>query len=104
MCQIFIKIGGGQEHCWLISYGMTLIRPVVEYASPAWNPFYRKDIDELEKVQKRALKLSRTPIKSVPLEQSQRRLEVDLLCEVYKYILSFLLTYCKVSLQKRFSI
>ena len=34
-----------------------------------WNLFYRKDIAELEKVQKRALKLSITPIKSVPLEQ-----------------------------------
>ena len=55
-----------------------MIRPVLEYASPAWNPFYRKDIDELEKLQKRALKLSITPVESVPLEQ--RRLEV------YKYL------------------
>ena len=46
----------------------TMIRPVLEYASPAWNPLYRKDIDELQKVQKRALKLS-IPIESVPLEQ-----------------------------------
>ena len=44
------------------------------------NPFYRKDIDELEKVQKRALKLSITPVESVPLEQ--RRLDADL-CELY---------------------
>ena len=49
-----------------------MIQPVLEYASPAWNPFYRKDIDELEKVQKRALKLSIAPIKSVPLEQRVR--------------------------------
>ena len=61
----------------------TMIRPVLEHASPAWNPFCRKDIDELEKVQKRALKLSITPVKSVPLEQ--RRLEADL-CEVHKYL------------------
>ena len=60
-----------------------MIRPVLEYASPAWNPFYRKDIDELENVQKRALKLSITHVQSVPLEQ--RLLEVDL-CEVYKYL------------------
>ena len=61
----------------------TMIRPVLEYASPAWNPFYRKDIDELEKVQKRDLKLSTTPVESVPLEQ--RRLEADL-GGVYKYL------------------
>ncbi|KAI0220607.1 Calreticulin [Lamellibrachia satsuma] len=51
---------------------------MLEYASPAWNPFYRKDIDELEKLQKSALKLSITPVESVPLEQSQRRLEAHL--------------------------
>ena len=56
---------------------------LVKYASPTWNPFYRKDIHELEKFQKRALKLSRTPIESVPLEH--RRLEADL-GEVYTYI------------------
>ena len=61
----------------------TMIRPVLEYASPAWNPFYRKYIDELEKVQKRALNLSIAPVESVPLEQ--RLLEADL-CKVYKYL------------------
>ena len=61
----------------------TMIRPLLEYASPAWNPFYKKDVYELQKVQKRALKLSIAPIESVPLEQ--RQLEADL-CEVYKYL------------------
>ena len=51
-----------------------MIRPLLEYAT--WNPYYRKDIDELEKVQKKTLKLSITPVDSVPLEQ--RRLEADL--------------------------
>ena len=41
-----------------------------------------KDINELQKVQKRTLKFSRTHIESVVLEQ--RRLEADL-CEEYKY-------------------
>ena len=44
----------------------SMIRPVLEYPLSAWNPFYEKDINELEEVQKRALKLSRTPIESVP--------------------------------------
>ena len=43
-------------------------------------PFSQKSILELEKVQSRALNLSRTPIEIVPLEQ--RRIEVYLR-EVY---------------------
>ena len=46
-------------------------------------PSIKKIIDELEKVQKRALKLSITPVESGPLKH--RRLEADL-CEVYKYL------------------
>ena len=58
----------------------SMIRPVLEYASPDWDPLYRQDIYGLEKVQKKALKLSITSVESVPLEQ--RRLEKDL-CEIY---------------------
>ena len=46
-------------------------------------PSIKKIIDELEKVQKRALKLSITPVESGPLKH--RRLEANL-CEVYKYL------------------
>ena len=49
---------------------------MLEYALPAWNPLYRKDTDELEKVQKKTLKLKIPPIESVPLEQ--RRIDTDL--------------------------
>ena len=49
---------------------------MLEYASPAWNPLYRKDTNELEKVQKKMLKLNIPPIESVPLEQ--RRIDTDL--------------------------
>ena len=33
-----------------------LIRPVVEYGNAIWHPFLRKDIESVEKVQKRATK------------------------------------------------
>jgi hypothetical protein len=33
------------------------VRPHLEFASPAWNPSYQKDIEVLEKVQQRALKM-----------------------------------------------
>lgn len=66
----------------------SMILPVQEYTSPAWNSFYQKDINEL--VQKRALKVSRTPIEPVPLEQ--RRLEVDLCIYQWSKSIAFFLS------------
>ena len=36
---------------------VSLIRPHLEYAGPVWNPYLRKDIDNLENVQHRASRL-----------------------------------------------
>ena len=33
---------------------LTLVRPIMEYASPIWDPYYNSDIYKLEKVQRRA--------------------------------------------------
>ena len=31
-----------------------MVRPIIGYASAVWDPFYVKDIQQLEKVQRRA--------------------------------------------------
>ena len=51
----------------------TMVRSVLEYGAPTWSPYYNKDIDNLEKVQKRCLRLSKEEIVLPSL--SRRRLE-----------------------------
>ena len=41
---------------WINLY-KTFVRPHLEYASSAWNPWFVRDIEALEKVQKRAIKM-----------------------------------------------
>ena len=62
----------------------SLIRPLLEYGSPAWNPWYSKDITNIEKVQRRCYKLCNSP-EFEPEPLVIRRLKTDL-CEVYKYL------------------
>ena len=59
-----------------------IIRPILEYASPTWNPHLIKDINALESVQRRCLRLVREDV-SLP-SLASRREEADLV-EVYKF-------------------
>ena len=51
----------------------SLVRPILEYASPTWSPFLKKDIDKLEKIQRRATKLVPT-VSHLSYEQRLRSL------------------------------
>ena len=61
---------------------ISLIRPILEYASPVWNPQLTKDVNLIESTQRRCLRLSNEVVSLPSLES--RRLFIDL-CEVYKY-------------------
>ena len=69
----------------------TLVRPKLEYCMQTWRPYLRKDIDLLEKVQRRAIRLiiSNTSLtygerlKNLGLTTLETRLRKDLI-EVFK--------------------
>ena len=59
------------------------IRSLLEYCSPVWSPYLQKDIDKLEAVQKRCLKLSNNEFTLPTL--NDRRLEADIK-ETFKFL------------------
>ena len=56
----------------------SLVRPHIEYAVQSWSPFYRKDIIEMEKVQRRMTKLV-PELRDLPYEERCRQLELTTL-------------------------
>jgi ribonucleases P/MRP protein subunit RPP40 len=78
---------------FLILY-KSYIRPVVEFCSTIWSPYLKKDIEKLEKVQRRATKMVKGLINKSYSERltylgiptlEERRTKIDL-CELYKMI------------------
>ena len=61
----------------------SIIRPALEYASSAWSPLTKKNIEKLEKVQTKCLRLGN---KEIPTETlKERRARTDLI-NLYKYL------------------
>ncbi len=60
----------------------SIIRPVLEYGSPAWNPWHKKDVNSLESVQRRCTRLA--PNTNLSLETLEHRRQMADLCETYK--------------------
>ena len=60
----------------------SIIRPLLEYGAPVWSPWHKTDIESLEKVQRRCLKLASPHLVLETLES--RRLQSDL-NETYKF-------------------
>ena len=61
----------------------SIIRPALEYASPVWNPWYKQDIDKLEKVQRKCLQLCS---KEIELDSLDKRRKFTDCVETYKFV------------------
>ena len=76
----------------------TLVRPILEYASPVWSPHLAKDIHEIEKLQRRASRIAlgqrrqemayEDRCKILEWNSLERRREFLSLVECYKIILN----------------
>ena len=51
------SLGNDNRHAFSCLF-KSLVRPILEYAAPVWSPYQIKDIDSLERVQRRAPRLA----------------------------------------------
>ena len=61
-----------------------MVRPILEYGSPAWNPWLKKDIDVLDKVQRRCERMCTS--ENFKLESLKERRKQTDMTETYKYL------------------
>jgi hypothetical protein len=64
-------------------YTKSIVRPILEYGSTVWSPYLIKDIEALDKVQRRCTRISNQPFH---IEQLELRRRSQDMCEVYKYL------------------
>ncbi|CAF1077030.1 unnamed protein product, partial [Brachionus calyciflorus] len=57
-----------------------LVRPNLEYAVSVWSPFFKKDVNAMESIQRRATKLVKN-IREMPYELRLKELEIQPLVE-----------------------
>ena len=86
----------GLDEAKVTTLYQSIVRPALEFASTAWSPYTKKDIEALEKVQTRCLRLCNDKIQLETLQE--RRMATDLV-DTYK----FLNRHCKTKPDTFFS-
>jgi uncharacterized protein YchJ len=64
-----------KDKALMLTLYCTYVRPNLEFAIQAWNPYYNKDINELEKVQRSATKLM-PELRHLDFEQRLKTLDL----------------------------
>jgi len=86
-----------RDHRTILTLYKSFIRPLIESAAPAWNPFKRGDVEKLEKVQRRSLRLI-GDLEKMPYEKRLEKLNLQKLedrrergdqIECFKYMNGF---------------
>ena len=75
----------------------SILRPALEYASPVWNPWYKQDIEKLEKVQRKCLQLFS---KEITIDSLDKRRTYTDCVETYKFIQNKYKTPAEVDFRK----
>lgn len=80
---MFRRCFTGLDEVKVTTLYQSLVRPALEYASTVWSPYYKKDIEAIEKVQTKCLRLCKKDIHLETLEE--RRQKTDLV-DTYKFL------------------
>ena len=80
---MFRRCFTGLDEAKVTTLYQSIVRPALEFASTAWSPYTKKDIEALEKVQTRCLRLCNDKIQIETLQE--RRMATDLV-DTYKFL------------------
>ena len=82
-CSLRVRCFTGFSERKILTLYTSLIRPILEYASPVWSPWMVKDVEILQNTQKGCLKLCPEEIQIESLEERRERMD---LLETFKLI------------------